>query len=477
VLEFRNSILIVGAGFLSRLVRSGSKERVVKVIHLASLLSMIMPEPSAADFKRSFESFGVPVDQGLDRLWLSLHLLLLLMTPCVAWASVPLTKSKQTWKSTVRISDTSGLVPVAHTNARQGTGNGRLMRLVSTVSDPTSSNSDRSEDQEPHGDRANPNDCSCSPLETSTQLQVVDPNLSEVWEISSRHLPEKFRCIDPLRPGLKAQRYTQGSWQPDELENALVHDGRLVIVYVHGNFMERENALERELILNEYIRRRAQRPYRLLMLSWPSAREPHPLRDVLENADSAECQGLFVGWLLERLGQDTEVSLLGFSFGARAVTGGLHFASGGTVPGYHYNSISGPIVAENKYRVALVAPALDRDWISSGGKHARGMENVSGLVNLYNSKDPILRRFRFIDRLSRPVAAGFAGFIGIQSFENVSNPKATEPLMNSTKIRQFDCGSGIGTTHSERSYYAQCPYFQLVVDHLLGQESNANPIE
>lgn len=280
-----------------------------------------------------------------------------------------------------------------------------------------------------------------------------------------------------MSPGLKAQRYSEGNWQSDELENALVDDGRLVIIYVHGNFMERGNARERVLILNEYLGRRAQRPYKLLMLSWPSAREPHPLRDVLENADSAECQGLFVGWLLGRLGQTAEVSLLGFSFGARAVTGGLHFASGGQVPGYRFDSLSSDETAPNRYRVALVAPAVDRDWIASGGKHAKGMESVSGLVNLYNSKDPILRRFRFIDRLSRPVAAGFAGFIGIQGLETVSNPRATEPLMTSTKIRQFDCGSGIGTTHSERSYYAQCPYFQLVVDHLLGQEINAKPVE
>ena len=442
---------------------------------------MIMPEQSATDFKPSFESLSIPVDRSFDRLWLLLHLMLLLITPCVAWASVPVAKSNQTWKSSLGLPDTRGAGPVAHPKAMQEKSNARLIRLVSTVSEPTTGNPEHTDRLQPQANRFDTSDCSCSPLETSpnasNRIDVVDPNLSEVWEISSRHLPEKFRCIDPIRPGLKAQRFTQGCWQSDELENALVNDGRLVIVYVHGNFMERENALERELILNDYIRRRAHRPYRLLMLSWPSAREPHPLRDVLENADSAECQGLFVGWLLERLGQDTEVSLLGFSFGARAVTGGLHFASGGTVPGYQYDSLSGPIVPENKYRVALVAPALDRDWISSGGKHSRGMENVSGLINLYNSKDPILRRFRFIDRLSRPVAAGFAGFIGIQSFENVSNPKATEPLMNSTKIRQFDCGSGIGTTHSERSYYAQCPYFQLVVDHLLGQESNANPIE
>ena len=336
--------------------------------------------------------------------------------------------------------------------------------------------------------------CACDGLgEINPSQQTLNPNsplnsgLSEVWELSSRHLPEKFRCIDPQSPGLDALRRTETGWQRDDLENALVDDGRLTIVYVHGNFMERNNARERALILNQYLARRSERPYRLLMLSWPSTREPHPLRDVYENAESAECQALFVGWLLERLRHHSEVSLLGFSFGARAVTGGLHFAAGGTIPGFQYRSIGGPlqvydategsiesVASAPRYRVALVAPAVDRSWLARGGKHAKGMESVSGLINLYNSKDPILRRFRFLDRLSRPVAAGFAGFVGTQGFESIANPRSSEPLENSAKVRQFDCGSVIGTTHSERSYYAQCPYFHLVLDHLLGQESNAN---
>lgn len=335
--------------------------------------------------------------------------------------------------------------------------------------------------------------CDCDRTgETNPSRQSLNPyspldsGLSEVWELSSRHLPEKFRCIDPHSPGLDALRRTETGWQSDDLENALVDDGRLTIVYVHGNFMERNNARERALILNQYLAQRSQRPYRLLMLSWPSTREPHPLRDVYENAESAECQALFVGWLLERLKHHSEVSLLGFSFGARAVTGGLHLAAGGTIPGFQYRSIDRLWqehgVAEGsiesvpnapRYRVALVAPAVDRSWLAQGGKHSKGMETVSGLINLYNSRDPILRRFRFLDRLSRPVAAGFAGFVGAQGFEGIANPRSTEPLETSKKIRQFDCGSVIGTTHSERSYYAQCPYFHLVLDHLLGQEPNA----
>jgi len=94
--------------------------------------------------------------------------------------------------------------------------------------------------------------CACDGHgETNPSQQTLNPNspldsgLSEVWELSSRHLPEKFRCIDPQSPGLEAFRRTESGWQRDDLENALVDDGRLTIVYVHGNFMERSNARER----------------------------------------------------------------------------------------------------------------------------------------------------------------------------------------------------------------------------------------
>lgn len=319
--------------------------------------------------------------------------------------------------------------------------------------------------------QAKSQEISCSPCART------NPDLSEVWEISSRHLADRFRCINPIHPGLKAKRHTDRGWQNQTLEDALINDGRLVIIYVHGNFMETSNALDRALILNEYLSRRSLKPYRLLMLSWPSAREPHPLRDVYENAQSAECQSLFVSWLLDQLHPHVDVSLLGFSFGARAVTGGLHIHAGGAIPGLQYQRSSDSLRTSSRYRVALVAPALDRDWLTPSGKHSRALDNVAGLVNLYNSRDPILRRFRFMDRLGRPVAAGFAGFIGLQGLEGASNPRATEPLINTNNIRQFDCGSGIGTTHSEKSYYAQCAYFNVVIDHLLGQETNAKPVE
>ncbi|MFM8573757.1 MAG: hypothetical protein ACKOAU_19335 [Pirellula sp.] len=393
----------------------------------------------------------------LERIWVAMHLILLLWAPWMILSSNANRITKPIWQPPESYRFVSAPYEVVPDHSEP---------LKSTTANTT---------------QVSQSPCGCSDSDGVSRQPILgvakEAGLSDVWELSSRHLPEKFQCINPVEPGLLAHRYRSTGWQKGDLQDALVDDGRLVILYVHGNFMERNNALERVLILNQYLSQQAQRPYRLLMLSWPSTREPHPLRDVYENAESAECQALFVSWILERLARHQEVSLLGFSLGARAVTGGLHLDAGGSIPGFRYSSNSSLQGSGRRYRVALVAPAIDRDWLSHGGKHARSLDNVSGLVNLYNSKDPILRRFRFIDRISRPVAAGFAGFIGLPGLEDISNPRATQPLTGSQNIRQFDCGSGIGNTHSERSYYAQCPYFKLLIDHLLGQEADEQSIE
>ncbi len=292
---------------------------------------------------------------------------------------------------------------------------------------------------------------------------------SEIYEISTRHLCDRFRSISFEQPNVEVNKWSGNRWERSDVESALPTNGSgvLTIIYVHGNFMERNNALERVRIVDRYLKEQTDRPYRLLMLSWPSQKESKPLRDVLANAESAECQSLYFAWMLQRLRNEPQVSILGFSFGARSVTGGLHLDAGGVIPGL-MQSPAPNTDPTMKYRVGLVAPAMDRNWIETNGKHQLAMTHVESMVNLYNSKDPILRRFRFIDRLSRPIAAGFAGFAGIAAF---ADPRVTTPLAGQSRIQQYDCGSVIGTTHSEKSYYGECPYFRRVIQHLLWKES------
>ena len=309
----------------------------------------------------------------------------------------------------------------------------------------------------------------CPETVLPVQLCINSPSeLSQIFEVSTRHLCDRFRSINFDQPTVEVNKWSGNRWLRSDVEEAMPSGGTglLTIVYVHGNFMERSNALERVRIVDRYLRAQTDRPYRILMLSWPSQRETKPLHDVLLNAESAECQSLYFAWMLQRLRNEPQVSLLGFSFGARAVTGGLHLDAGGVIPGYACSPKPNIGVSLN-YRLGLVAPAIDRNWIGRNGRHQLALTHVESMVNLYNSRDPILRRFRFMDRSSRPIAAGFAGFAG---FAGLTDPRATTPLTGQPRIRQYDCGSVIGTTHAEKSYYGECPYFPSIIQHLLWKE-------
>ncbi len=285
----------------------------------------------------------------------------------------------------------------------------------------------------------------------------------EVWEISTRHLPcSACRVANPIP--FEVHHWSGCRWERRTIEEATGATSvngivPLTIIYVHGNFMERDNARERVRIINSHLNRCSSEPYRLLMLSWPSQRDNRIIQDTRQNAQCADAEAYYLASLLQMVTATSErVSLLGFSFGARTVTGALHLDGGGTLPGTPILPPSGP---HAPYRVSLVAPAVDRDWLQANGRHRNAMNSVDQLVNLYNSKDPILRRFRFIDSIASPIAAGFAGF------EGVANPRSTEPLIGSDRIKQYDCGKQIGSTHSERDYYGECPYFRNAVNNLL----------
>lgn len=300
---------------------------------------------------------------------------------------------------------------------------------------------------------------------------------SEVWEISTRHL-SCCECRLSSPENAEVNQWDGCRWQRRSMDSLSVPSEKLgidplTILYVHGNWMERSNAQERVRIIDRYIKQRACEPYRIIMLSWPSQHDHGFIREVRDNARCADVQSFYLAWLLQKVNAtSSRVSILGFSFGARTVVGALQLESGGSVlnlpsqltrtgsPQPHLDADAGTI-AIPMHRVSLVAPAVDRDWLMPQGRYGLAMTRIDRLINLYNSSDPILRRFRFIDSITRPIAAGFAG-LGA-----VGDPPSTSPLQNQDRIEQYDCRSSIGATHSELSYYEECPCFRIAVDNLL----------
>jgi hypothetical protein len=303
----------------------------------------------------------------------------------------------------------------------------------------------------------------------SPACKAISSVNSEIFELSTRHLPEQFCSIDERNPPLDVHRWDTTRWQSSDLRTALIYEDKPTIIYVHGNFMERCNTLERVRILDSYLKRQATEDYRLILFSWPSQRERKPLRDIYENDESAEDQSLYLAWILRELRSQSRVSLLGFSFGARCATAALHLDAGGYIPGLRFGSTPSETnqVQRVPYHLGLIAPAVDKNWLLPNGRYGKATSNINDFVNMYNSRDPVLRRYRFIDRPTRPIAGGLVGF------EGIGDPRVTSPLAGQIKVKQYNCGGVIGTTHSEKSYFGECPYFRVMIDHLLwNQDQN-----
>ncbi len=282
----------------------------------------------------------------------------------------------------------------------------------------------------------------------------------EVWEVSSRCLPD-LRCGEMLHPvSFRVSKFDCSGWtQSNDQELAASFDtnpGLRTVLYVHGNWMEMTNARGRGGYVYNRTSQSADEPIRFIMYSWPSQRDGGPLRDVYEKADRSDMDTYYFAELLSRIPAVTPLGVYAFSFGGRVAAGGLHMVSGGRFEGRTASVWSG----QRMVRVSFLAPAFDNTWLAANRPYSMALNNVDSLVNVYNSRDPVLRRFRFIDRVTAPIAAGFSG---------LADPRATQPLQADKKIRQYDCGNDVGNSHDEMNYYHKCCSFRHALNNLLGK--------
>lgn len=303
---------------------------------------------------------------------------------------------------------------------------------------------------------------------------------NEIWEISTRHLPQNG-CRAPL----DASNFRVSRWQSDRGwiessfeqylasirgsesgtgENNIASSELHNIVYVHGNWMPADLTRERGLLISRYLAQRDHLPFRFTIFSWPSTREKHALADVRENAIVAEVQGLYLASFLQHMPAERPLGIIGFSYGARAVTGALHALGGGTLCGRTVTATTYP----REIRISLMAAAIDRGWLLEGGRHQFASQRITSIVNLYNSNDPVLRRYHLISTSSRATAAGVAGLVLPRNWLNLPPAEGTSVATpNYVRLQQFDCRSQLGRSHDERSYYRECSCTIHLMDHVL----------
>ncbi len=268
-----------------------------------------------------------------------------------------------------------------------------------------------------------------------------------LWTISSRQITSDAYLANVESPDLSVTRLDPiGNRQSTSLDDffAQLEPGRPVVLHVHGNRLTECEAIARGLFVYRNVTPCLPYPaIDFLVFTWPSERLGLPIRDGRRKAQMTEAEGLYLAWFLRELVQrDLSVTVIGYSFGARVVTGALHTLAGGHLSG---RRLPGPTIRGAELAVGLVAPALEANWLDRGQYHGLASQNMSDLAVLYNSKDAILKRYWLITSATRGGALGYSG------------PKRIALGYDGQRVPLVmrDCARFLGIGHSEIDYYAR----------------------
>ncbi len=223
---------------------------------------------------------------------------------------------------------------------------------------------------------------------------------------------------EAIRTGLIVETYAvtdetgHRRWQRSDIESFLAFEPAVpTMIYVHGNQMTPADAKSQGLALYRRLVHGGcgDHPIRFVIFSWPSEKVGFLLRDVRVKALRTGIVGCQLGWLLDQMPAETPVTLIGFSFGARVVTGGLHVLAGGSLG-------CGMELAERVHpdrapvNVVLLAAAVHAHWLGEGQYHGLAMTQVDRMFLLTNRRDLALRYYHLSTTSGgRPQALGLRG--------------------------------------------------------------------
>jgi hypothetical protein len=282
-----------------------------------------------------------------------------------------------------------------------------------------------------------------------------------LWLISTRHLG----CPNPNvsgDPSFRILRYDASGWQESDFADWLSDQREATLFYVHGNRVDNSQAFRHGRQAYHAVVRRAEPTVsiRFVVWSWPSDQICGPRRDVQSKAARTGNESYYLASALAQLPSDTQVSLFGFSFGARIISGSLHLLGGSPLNGYRLADIHS--LPGLHLRAVLMAAAMDRDWWLPSGHHSQCLAVADQVLVQFNPCDPALKLYPRIDRQKRPQALGYTGFPWSASWDE-------------GRVQQQNVSSLLGKTHDGSRYLASEAIMARAREVLLPLPSTARP--
>ena len=268
--------------------------------------------------------------------------------------------------------------------------------------------------------------------------------VDDVWLINSRGLGSPS-CEPADVPNLKVRHYVPGrGWQSSTAAQFFQSDDPQAITcfYFHGYRNDPATAVRMGWSFYHATvdGLPEDRPVRFVIWSWPSTQVYRLLQDARVKAQRTDTDAYYLGWVLSKVDPDVQVSLVGWSLGARIITGAMHLLGGGELCGWVLPDRSPS--ATRRLRVVLMGATLHDDWLLPGRYHGQAVSQIDRMLLLNNSCDPILKRYRFISRCERPEALGYSG---------MACPGQLGDALQ--RIRQQDVCCIVGNEHDSTRYF------------------------
>lgn len=285
----------------------------------------------------------------------------------------------------------------------------------------------------------------------------------EIWLVSSRQIGH---IRSRSTPRLITRRYRDKSgWTSCETAElfAAQQPDQLLVIYVHGNRVERQQAAAEGRYVYHLLTHHAEFPgsIRFVIWSWPSAQIRGPLRDVRVKAERTKVAGYCLGWFLAQLPDRQKVSLLSYSFGARIASGGLHLLGGGHLAGRTLAIDSAP---EVEVHLVTLAGALNRHWLRPSSCHGLAWEHLDYLLNLFNTCDPVLKRYPLLEKQRHADAIGYAGLY------------TADLGALRERIEQWNVANSVERSHAAMGYFAN-PFLRQRIRKVLFWQNEREALE
>src|SRR5687767_5747189 len=265
-----------------------------------------------------------------------------------------------------------------------------------------------------------------------------EPRTSDqIWLVNTRGI-----CDVSGGSGWSTARYDAGYWKgsDDNVFYASDDQETVTVIYVHGNRMDAFGAQSRGLaIYRELFSNQTDGKVRFVIWSWPSNQIHGPLRDIRAKAARSDDEAYLLARFLAPIPANRRVGLVGFSYGARIISGSLHILGGGEVVGRELESGK-----RASFRVVFWAGGIQNDWLLPGNVHGRAMPLGQIWLNIYNSCDSVLSRFDRIDRCDGSPGLGHTGLAGGKSYL---------PVDLAARYEDFDAAHLLGSEHRSEPYF------------------------